>query len=172
MVAVAPQCGGNVPPCFGVHAGDTIAVTVVDSYDGNSNYVQVGPVYDHCDFGFDLTKGQVLQTTVVGTAATDDVCTVGMITVAPFANWTWTTTHTAPGSNPQILVGDAHASTNDGSCSGSLQLVFTVLGKDPFASSVQGMVPNVVLTRDFFGVSSATCPASCIGSFVVNLQKK
>ncbi len=90
LLAAAAQCGSNVPPCYGVNTGDKIAVTVVDSYDGNSNYAHVGPVYDHCDFGFDLSQGQVLQTTVVGTAANDDVCTVAMVTVAPFANWTWT----------------------------------------------------------------------------------
>ncbi len=68
-------------------------------------------------------------------------------------------------------MGDAHAATSDGSCSGSLQLVFSVHGRTPFAASVQGTAPNVVLTRDFFGTGSASCPASCIGNFVVNLQK-
>jgi hypothetical protein len=155
--------------CFGVHVGDKITISVVDVYGPGSPYTQIDPVYNHCNFGFDLVQGQSLLATVVASASIDDVCTVGQVSIAPFGAWTWTSAQPAPGHSPQILVGDFTAA--NGSCTGHVQTVFTVYGKDPFASSQPGQVPNVVLTRNFVGSGLPNCPTSCAGEFVVNLQK-
>jgi hypothetical protein len=160
------------PPCYGVHVGDKIAITIVDFYDRQSTYLVLGPYASFtCGFGFDLVKGQELTATVVDSRAdvNSDACTVGIIEIAPFQNWTWAPAAEAFGGSPDILVGEFRAS--NGSCQGALQITVVVTGTDPFAPSVQGQIPNVIMGRAFNAGSGTNCPMSCVGDFVVNLKK-
>lgn len=157
--------------------GDKVAVTIVDAYDGSSNYIQVFPFNLTCEFGVDLVQGQVLQATVVDSTnnGIDDRCNTGIATIAPFSNptgnWTWNPAgQQSAGPGSEILAGSYRA--DNGSCQASVGIDLTVYGKDPFAPSVQGHVPNVILKRFLIGSGSGpSCPMQCAGNFVVNLKK-
>jgi hypothetical protein len=169
----ASACWGDSSPCFGVTVGDRIAVTVVDTFVG-----ALGP-YDSgragvCGFGLDVTQGLVLQATVVSNPPNPrNSCHVGIARYQPFAGWTWTLSVdlSSPGVPPSVLVGE-YAATN-GTCTGLVQVDISVVrGTDPFAPSTPGQPPNVVMSRDYFSGGGPGCPASCVGEFVVNLQRQ
>ena len=87
-------------PCYGVVVGDKLDITIVDTYDMNSQYSWLGGYPAECGFGFDLTQGQVLHATVdVGTRGCLHRLPRGFPEFASFDGWVWTPT--PPGEDPR-----------------------------------------------------------------------
>ena len=90
-------------------------------------------------------------------------------TIEPFGAWKWTL-HGAQTGNSDDLGGQYEAS--NGVCSGVVLLELRVTsGANPFAPSVPGQVPNVIMNRGWLSGSGPGCPTSCGGSFLVNLKR-
>jgi hypothetical protein len=165
-------CGSDSSPCFGVTVGDRIAVTVVDTFVGELGPYDSGRA-DVCGFGLDVTKGLVLQATVVSNRPNPrNSCKVGIAQYQPFSGWTWAlSANQTPGFPPSVLVGEYVATS--GACTGQVQVDIDVVeGTDAFAPSMPGEPPNVVMARSWFSGGGPGCPASCAGEFVVNLRKE
>ena len=178
FIALGACTIGPPPPCFGLGVGSRVAITVVDAYTGNAAYPQSAavPHMSACEFGLDLTQGEVLEATVESNPNSGGSCSAGVPSFAPSGGWTWTLQPGGGGlDSPTILEGEYAAS--NGPCSGStgfhLRTHFP-LG-DIFAASARGQLPPAILERDFYpdkaDASPAGCPAGCSGDFVVNLSR-
>jgi hypothetical protein len=161
---------GDPPPCDGIKVGDRFAITVIDTYVAPG----YGKPYDAglpevCGFGMDVFQGQTLVATVTENEPTPGgLCMAATVRFEPFTGWTWTLNNHQSGSTQFILSGEYDAT--NGVCTGWLQVTFKVSnGADPFAPSVPGKTPNVVMNRMFSG-AEAGCPR-CSGDFVVNLKR-
>ncbi|MDP9149359.1 MAG: hypothetical protein M3O36_05380 [Myxococcota bacterium] len=156
-------------PCYGVVVGDKLDITIVDTYDTNSQYAWLGANAAECGFGFDLTQGQVLHATVTSSrAGAYTGCRVGFPEFASFDGWAWTPT--PPGEDPSggTMLDGSYWATH-GSCSSALGIAVDVLrSSDPFQPAVPGQWPHVVLTRAF---NAGTTCSGCLGHFVVNVKK-
>lgn len=166
-LVLAPGCEGTEPTCFGLKVDDRIAITVVETYAEPDQL-------DECGFGFDISPGLVLHATVVNALlALPDTCRAAIPTYEPFGGWTLMLSPDQGGqSYPDILFGQYEES--NGTCAGQTQIALQVTeNANPFAPSVQGQTPNVVMDREFSRSTASMpgCPASCFGEFVVNLQK-
>ncbi|MDP9035853.1 MAG: hypothetical protein M3O50_13715 [Myxococcota bacterium] len=173
VAGVVLNCSGpDSAPCYGVAIGNKLDITIVDTYDTNSQYSWTGRYPAECGFGFDLTQGQVLHATVVSARAGDNTgCQVGFPEFTPFDGWTWA--RTPPGQSPTggTMLDGAYWATR-GSCSSALGAVVEVVQSgDPFQPSVPGQRPRVVLKRVFNGGQDATTCPGCLGHFVVDVKK-
>lgn len=175
---VAPAC--NSPgPCFGLGVGTKLAITIVDYYRGNPNYVQDNRSQyaepTNCAFGFDLSKGEVLYATVASTSGDQDACQVPLVAFEPFGQWTWTDGAGQGGNNTAVFQGSYTADSSY--CRGSVWVnaLAASVTQDVFAAPVMGQVPPVVLDRGFAGNGNdagiTMCPMECDGNFVVSLRR-
>jgi hypothetical protein len=156
--------------------GDKVTITVVDtlSLSGAIYYADGGGVSSYlCGFGFDITKGQMLEATVISLA--EDVtasCTVATVSVAPFGGWTWTNSGEQPVASQEILSGEYTAS--NGTCAGTVQMGIDLARTgDPFAPIDAGASPIAQMGRKYTGTGAVSgCTSYCYDNFGVVLQKQ
>ena len=168
-------CGSTDSPCYGVAVGNHLSLELVDTYDVNSEMQWAGFTGSTatCGFGFDVARGQVLEATIASSFTGDNAgCRVGSPDFPDFSDWDWARkTNVAMEPFGGTLLQGSYSATR-GACNGDLELIARVTdGADPFAPSVPGSVPNVILSRVFTGPGTADC-GTCFGYFVVNVQRQ
>jgi hypothetical protein len=174
-------CRSDLVPCFSLKAGDQIALSIVEPYDANSHYTFVGglnvPAYP-CELGVDVSDGETIAATVTDFGAGPDTgCATAVPAYGPVGDWIW---QLRPDQMPpEAFLFGVYTATRS-SCVGTVQVR---LSSDnmPFAASVEGQVPHLIMERDFAAdANNPDCPnvptamvdaagnLSCGGYFVVN----
>ena len=175
LIVLAGCSSSANSPCFGIAVGDHLSLEFVDTYDVNSMMQWSGPESSTatCGFGFDVERGQTLDATIADSWSGEDAgCRVAAPVFNAFSGWTWTKQSNGAASPFGGVLLQGNYSASRGTCSGSMALVAKVAnGADPFAPSVPGSIPNVVLSRVFTGPGTADCE-TCFGYFVVNVRRQ
>ena len=156
-------------------------MSIIEPYDANSHYTFVGglnvPAYP-CELGVDVSDGETIAATVTDFGAGPDTgCATAVPAYGPVGDWTW---QLRPNQMPpEAFLFGVYTATRS-SCVGTVQVR---LSSDnmPFAASVEGEAPHLIMERDFAAdANNPDCPSvptamvdaagnlSCSGYFVVN----
>jgi hypothetical protein len=153
-------CHG-LDPCYELKVGDRVQITVTAPVEEN----QLQP----CNAGLDFAAGQVSVFTVQGFEG-DTTCKAATGTLTAVGGWTWEPDYQLSTHGMGRLIDGLGLSASRGDCQGVVDLALE-MDRPPDSALVPGVPAEGTLRRGFSGPGTATCPISCSGGFLVEVEK-